>query len=96
MGKVLHIAGIVAGYLACVILIIVGIVNAVPNVPGWKFILFGVAGGICATVAIIDGARAFPQLGMWKVGAKFSGLSDLAFIIIFVILLIVSLIVIFA
>jgi hypothetical protein len=86
MGKVLHIAGIVAGYAACVITIIVGIINKTPGIAGWKFILMGVAAGICATIAVLDGAQAFPTLGMWKVGAKFSGLSDLATILIVLIL----------
>jgi hypothetical protein len=86
MGKVLHIIGIVAGYAACVIMIIVGAINRTPGVDGWKFILFGVAAGICATIAVLDGAQAFPKIGLWKVGAKFSGLSDLATILIVLIL----------
>ena len=93
MARALHIGGIVAGYIACVLAIVVGIINQTAGVAGWKFIVFGVAAAVCATVAVIDGARAFPQLGMWKVGGKFRGLSDLAVIIIFVILLIVALIV---
>jgi hypothetical protein len=87
MGKVLHIIGIVAGYAACVIMIIVGAINRPPpGVDGWEFILFGVAAGICATIAVLDGAQVFPKIGLWKVGAKFSGLSDLATILIVLIL----------
>ncbi|MFT6388736.1 MAG: hypothetical protein ACJAUP_002119 [Cellvibrionaceae bacterium] len=96
MTKIIHIAGIVAGYLACVIMIVVGAINQTPDVAGWKFIMLGIALSICATIALLDGARAFPTIGMWKVGAKFKGLSDLAFIIIFAIVLITGLIAMFA
>ena len=44
--------------------------------------LAGLAGTI---VAILDGARAFPQAGLWRVGAKFEGLGDLAVLTIFLI-----------
>ena len=95
MGKIIHIAGIVGGYAACVALIVVGAINQTPGVAGWKFIMMGVVCAVCATVAIIDGARAFPKIGMWKVGGKFEGLTDTGFIIIFL-LLVISMIIVFA
>ncbi len=86
MQKALHIGGIVLGYLACVMMIVVGAINSTPGVPGWKFVMFGIACAICATVALLEGAKAFPTLGLWKVGGKFKGLSDLATIVIVLIL----------
>jgi hypothetical protein len=82
MEKLLHIGGAVLGFVAAVVLIVVGATNSGGTVPGWKFVLLGVAFAIGGVIALIDGARAFPQLGIWKVGAKFSGLSDLATLVI--------------
>jgi hypothetical protein len=39
-----------------------------------------------AIVATIDGARVYPQIGFWRIGAKFEGLGDLAVITIVIIL----------
>jgi hypothetical protein len=84
LAKVLHIAGVVCAYLAGAALIVAGALNlgAPGGQPGGQLITWGGAFVIGATVAVIDGARAMPQLGIWKVGTKFSGLSDLAVIIL--------------
>jgi len=93
MAKAIHIGGIVCGYIACIIAIVVGAINQTPGIDGWKFILMGIVCAACATVAIVDGARALPQIGMWKVGAKFEGLSDVAFLVIFGLLAVAAIIV---
>lgn len=87
MAKAIHIAGLVFGFAAGVILVIAGIVNAAShNAGAGKLIVFGIAGLAGAIIATADGARAFPQLGIWKIGAKFQGLGDLAVIVIVLIL----------
>jgi hypothetical protein len=83
MAKVIHIAGVVCGFAAGIILIIAGGLFAIDPkqrnaVASGKLICFGVAALAGAIVATLDGARAFPQLGIWKIGAKFEGLGDVA------------------
>lgn len=87
IAKVLHILGVIGAYLAGVGLIVAGALSrsAPGGQPPGLLITWGVAFVLGATVAVIDGARAMPQLGVWRVGAKFSGLSDLAVIILIVI-----------
>ena len=93
MAKAINIAGIVAGFLAGSILVVAGIVEAAGHgphtvhsaVPG-KLIVFGIAALLAAVVATIDGARVMPTIGMWSVGAKYEGLSDLAVILIVIII----------
>ncbi|MBV8878578.1 MAG: hypothetical protein JO332_01315 [Planctomycetaceae bacterium] len=86
MPKILHIAGVVCGFVAAAIMIVVGIVyatqHAAPPVAGGKLISFGLGclGG--CIFATIDGARALPQLGLWRIGAKWEGLGDLAVLLI--------------
>ena len=88
MAKFFHIAGVVCGFIAAGIMIAVGIAYAVqraaPPVPGGKLISIGLGclGG--CIIATIDGARAMPQLGMWRIGAKWEGLGDLAVLLILV------------
>ena len=82
MAKFIHIAGVVCGFIAAAIMIIMGIVYATqhtaPPVAGGKLISIGLAclGG--AIIATIDGAQAFPQFGLWRIGAKWEGLGDCA------------------
>lgn len=95
MAKVIHVSGIVVGYAIAIAAIIVGTLGAVSGVPGWKFVVFGIALALCATIAIVDGAQAMPSIGWFKAKSKFQGLSDLGFILIFGILLITSLIIFF-
>jgi hypothetical protein len=85
--KVLHIVGVICAYAAGVGLIVAGALNlgARGAQPAGVLLTWGVAFVLGATVAVIDGARAMPQIGIWKVGAKFSGLSDLGVIILIVI-----------
>lgn len=83
--KLLHIAGVICAYVAGVILIIAGILEWGTQAPG-QLITLGITVILSSTVAVIDGARAMPSIGMWKIGAKFEGLSDLGVIIIIVIL----------
>lgn len=83
--KLLHIAGVICAYVAGVILIIAGILEWGTQAPG-QLITWGITVILSSTVAVIDGARAMPSIGMWKIGAKFEGLSDLGVIIIIVIL----------
>lgn len=87
-----HILGIICGYLAGAILVGAGAMGTPTN---GSLITWGVAVLVGATVAVIDGARAFPQIGMWKIGAKFSGLSDVGVIIITAVM-IVALVITFA
>src|SRR4051812_5009477 len=80
--KVVHIVGVVCGFAASIILVVAGVVTAADPkadavAPG-KLISFGLAALAATIVATIDGARAFPQAGIWKIGAKFEGLGDLA------------------
>ncbi|WP_347329653.1 hypothetical protein [Marinimicrobium locisalis] len=96
MSKTLHILGIVVGYLICLATIIIGAMNLVPDVAGWKFVLFGIAAAIGATIAVIDGAQAMPSIGWFKAKAKFEGLSDLGTLLIMGVMLIAVLIIIFA
>jgi len=82
MAKVIHIAGVVCGFAAGIILVIAGIVTAIDPkadavAPG-KLVCFGVVGLAGAIIATLDGARAFPHVGIWKIGAKFTGLGDMA------------------
>ncbi len=53
--------------------------------PG-QLITLGITAILASTVAVVDGARAMPSMGFWKIGAKFEGLNDLAVIIIIVVL----------
>lgn len=87
IARILHIVAVICAYLAGVGLIVAGALNlgARGGQPAGVLITWGIAFVLGATVAVIDGARAIPQLGMWRVGAKFSGLSDLAVIILIVI-----------
>ncbi len=86
--KLLHIGGIVCAYLAGGLLVLAGILDwgAKGGQPPGQLITLGIMAILASTVAVIDGARAMPSLGIWRVGAKFEGLSDLAVIIIIVIL----------
>lgn len=88
--KIAHIAGIVAAYLAAAVFLIAGILDlgAGGGVAQGRLITWGITAALASTVAVLEGAKALPSVGMWKVGAKFSGLSDLAFIIITAILII--------
>lgn len=84
-----HILGVVCGFVAALAGIIYGIVTAVDPradavAPG-KYIVFGVALLIGAVIATLDGARAMPQIGLWRIGAKWEGLGDLAVILIAVV-----------
>lgn len=86
MAKASHILGVVLGFLAAIAGIVYGIATAADpkadaTAPG-KFIVMGIALLIGAVVATIDGARAFPQIGIWRIGGKWEGLSDLAVLII--------------
>jgi len=86
---VFHILGVVCGFVAALAGIIYGIVTAVDPradavAPG-KYIVFGVALLIGAVIATLDGARAMPQIGLWRIGAKWEGLGDLAVILIAVV-----------
>lgn len=86
MAKAFHILGVVVGFLAATGGILYGIVTAVDPAadavaPG-KFIVMGVALLIGAVIATVDGARAFPQLGIWRIGGKWEGLGDLAVLLI--------------
>lgn len=88
--KTIHIVGIVCGLAAALILIIAGTVTAADRAadqvaPG-KLISFGIAGLAGTIIAIVDGARAFPQAGIWRIGAKFEGLGDMAVLTIALIL----------
>ena len=83
--KLLHILGVICAYAAGVILILAGILEWSTQPPG-QLITWGIAFILASTVAVIDGAGAMPSVGMWKVGAKFEGLSDLGVILIIVIL----------
>jgi len=90
MAKAIHIIGVVCGFLAGIGLIIAGIVTAADRAadavaPG-KLICWGVAGLAGAIIATVDGARAMPQLGIWKIGAKFEGVGDLATLLIIAVL----------
>lgn len=86
MAKAIHITGVVFGFLAAAAGIVFGIVTAVDPAadavaPG-KYIVMGIALLAGAVIATVDGARAFPQLGIWRIGAKWEGLSDLAVLLI--------------
>jgi hypothetical protein len=88
--KIIHITGIVCGFAASAITIGVGAYwastsEADPMPPG-QLITFGIAALISTIIAVMDGARAFPKLGIWKVGGKFEGLTDLATLLIFLIM----------
>lgn len=89
MARFFHIAGVVCGFIAAAIMIVVGIVYATqrgaPPVPGGKLISMGLGclGG--CIIATIDGARAMPQLGLWRIGAKWEGLGDLSVLLILVV-----------
>lgn len=96
MPKILHVLGIIIGYGVAITSIVIGATGAVPDFPGWKFMVVGLAFALCATIALLDGARVMPSIGWFKAKAKFKGLSDLGFILIFGILLITSLVFIFA
>jgi hypothetical protein len=87
IARVLHILGVICAYLAGIGLIVAGALNlgARGGQPAGVLITWGVAFVLGASVALLDGARAMPQLGIWRVGARFSGLSDLAVIILIVI-----------
>ncbi len=88
--KIVHIAGVVCGFIASVIILAVGIMWAKSSdadpMPAGRMISWGIAALACTIIATIDGARAFPKLGIWKVGAKFEGLGDLATFLIFIIM----------
>jgi hypothetical protein len=87
VAKVIHILGVICGFAAGAILLVAGIVQAISGNPvGGKLIVWGIAGLAGASIATADGARAFPQLGIWKIGAKFEGLGDLATLVIFLIM----------
>jgi hypothetical protein len=80
--RLIHILGVACAFAAGAILIVAGVIAAADSsadaiAPG-KLITFGLAGLVGAIIATLDGARAFPQLGLWKIGAKFEGLGDLA------------------
>lgn len=81
--QIVHIAGVVGAYAAAVALIVGGfITDAGPN---GQLITLGITAGAASTIAVIDGATAKPDVkifGSKKVGAKFSGLSQLGFILI--------------
>ena len=86
MAKVFHILGVVFGFLAAIAGLVYGIVTAVDPradavAPG-KYIVMGAALLVGAVIATLDGARAFPQLGLWRIGAKWEGLGDLAVLLI--------------
>ena len=89
MAKVIHILGLICGFAAGTGLVIAGIVTATGHgphtphstVPG-KLIVFGLAALASTVIATVDGARAIPQIGIWNIGAKFEGLSDLGVIVI--------------
>ena len=83
--KLLHIAGVVCAYAAGVILILAAIFGR-GNQPAGQLVTWGITIILSSTVAVIDGARAMPSIGMWRIGAKFEGLSDLGVILIIVIL----------
>lgn len=96
MPKVLHILGIIIGYGIASAAIIVGLTEDGSGFEIWKFFMVGIAFAVSATIAIIDGARAMPSVGWFKAKAKFEGLSDLGFILIFAILLVTLLVFIIA
>jgi hypothetical protein len=88
--KLIHIVGVICGFAASIILIVAGAVTAADSkadaiAPG-KLIAFGIAALAATIVATIDGARAFPQAGIWKIGAKFEGLGDLATLTILILM----------
>ena len=88
--RVVHIVGVICGFAASIGLIVVGIATAADPkadavAPG-KYIVFGIAALASTIIATVDGARAFPQGGLWKIGAKFSGLGDLATLTILLIM----------
>ena len=83
--KLLHIAGVICAYAAGVILILAAILGW-GNQPAGQLVTWGITVILSSTVAVIDGAGAMPSIGMWKIGAKFEGLSDLGVILIIVIL----------
>jgi TRAP-type C4-dicarboxylate transport system permease small subunit len=88
--KIVHIVGVVCGFAASIILIVAGVVTAADPkadavAPG-KLISFGIAALAATIIATIDGARAFPQAGIWRIGAKFEGLGDLATLAILLIM----------
>jgi hypothetical protein len=88
--RIIHILGVICGFAAAVIMIIYGffmlVSKGAPAIAPGKLISIGLAALAATIIATIDGARAFPQLGLWKVGAKFTGLGDLAAGLIFLIL----------
>jgi hypothetical protein len=88
--KIVHIAGIIGGFAASLIAIVVGLLwatsKAADPMPPGQVLCFGVAALASTSIAVADGARATPQLGIWKVGGKFQGLGDLATLLILVIM----------
>lgn len=92
MEKLLHISGVIVAFLVSFASIIIGAFNLAEGNPSWKFIFFGLMLSTCAVIALLDGAQAMPSIGWFKAKAKFHGLSDLGFILIFIILLFTSVI----
>jgi multisubunit Na+/H+ antiporter MnhB subunit len=77
--KAVHIAGIVAGFAAAILMVIIGIVVKKPGIS-----ILGGACGAGAIVAIIAGATASPTVSIDPpgVGAKYSQIPDWAFVVI--------------
>ena len=83
----LHIVGVIFAYAAGVVFILAAIFSW-SSQPAGQLITWGITVILTATVALVDGARAMPSIGMWRIGAKFEGLNDLALVIIIVILVV--------
>lgn len=90
MARVIHIIGVVCGFIAATAQIIAGIVyatqRAAPPVAPGKLLSIGIACLAGAIVATLDGAQCYPQFGIWKIGAKWQGLGDAAVLTIFLLL----------
>src|SRR5262245_14444211 len=77
--KAIHIGGIVTGFAAAVLMVIIGIVVKKPGIS-----ILGGACGASAVVALIAGATASPRVTISPpgVGAKYSEIPDWAFVVI--------------